>query len=193
MIIRNKFREKVPVKRTLPAKSSYEDYRSDLRQDFFERCGYCNDPDHFRGDYHIDHFAPQASFDHLTNEYSNLIYSCPVCNMAKGCDWVTDTCDVSCTETEGYINPCDSGYDDNFERDEYGEIVTCSPVAEYMYMRLKFYLPRHAIYWNLYRVQNMVKELEKLASKYPSNKEIQDCKIKLLEHLSRFIDQMISL
>lgn len=188
-----KFREKFPVKRDLPVKSNYEDYRGDLRQDFFERCGYCDDPDHFRGGYHIDHFAPQVDFGHLTNDYSNLIYSCPVCNMAKGRDWVTDSCDISCTDSEGYINPCEETYDNNFERDEFGEIVALTPVAEYMYLRLKFYLPRHSIYWNLYRIDDMIQKLTQLVDKYPENQELQKCKQKLQDHFSRYFNQMRSL
>ena len=193
MTIQYKFRDKIPTKRALPNKSSYEEYRDDLRQDFFERCGYCNDPDHFRGDYHIDHFAPQAAFLHLANDYNNLIYSCPTCNMAKGRDWVTDSCDVSYTETEGYINPCLPLYDESFIRDEFGEIVAKSSVAGYMHLRLKFYLPRHAIYWNLYRLDDMIQKLTALVDKYPNNQELQECKRKLQDHFSRYFSQMRSL
>jgi uncharacterized protein (TIGR02646 family) len=193
MKISYKFRDKIPIKRNLPAKSHYRDYRNDLRLDFFKRCGYCNDPDDFRDDYHIDHFAPQADFKHLAHEYRNLVYSCPTCNTAKGRDWVTDSCDISYTSTKGYLNPCESVYDDGFTRDEFGEIVALSPVARYMYLKLKFYLPRHAIYWNLYRIQQLINKLNRIAEKYPNNKEIQDCRSKLNEHFFKFFNRMTNL
>ena len=80
-----------PVRSNVTKRAKYQLYKEDLRRDFKERCGYCDDPDEFSGGsrgYHIDHFAPKSIFPELKTEYSNLVYSCSYCNIAKSDKWI---------------------------------------------------------------------------------------------------------
>lgn len=85
-----KFRDNKPQRRkTVVLKSNYRDYRSELREDFNCRCGYCNDPDIPRKEYfEIDHFVPQKIMGvKNANDYQNLVYACHSCNNAKRANW----------------------------------------------------------------------------------------------------------
>ncbi len=51
-----------------------------LKIDFFKKCYLCEEVTrHFE----VEHFYPQISHPQLTNEYSNLFYSCQKCNKIK--------------------------------------------------------------------------------------------------------------
>jgi hypothetical protein len=142
---------------------NYRYYKEYLKSDFNDRCGYCDTWDEwFRGSdfYQIDHFAPQSRFDSLESEYSNLVYSCPYCNRAKGDDWVTpDNPNISHNGEIGYIDLCDVEYDQLFYRLENGEIKAHTSIGEYMYNKLKFYLTRHKVIWNLTRLYMLCNKL----------------------------------
>ncbi|MFW8696104.1 HNH endonuclease, partial [Mesorhizobium japonicum] len=73
------------------------------------KCGYCDTPDYYSGGrtgFHIDHFAPKSKFDLLKNEYNNLVYCCPICNLGKSDDWPGDNPNTSFMGDIGYIDPC---------------------------------------------------------------------------------------
>ncbi|EIM35490.1 hypothetical protein PGS1_14166, partial [Enterobacter cloacae subsp. cloacae GS1] len=98
--------------------------------------------------FHIDHFAPKSKFKHLENEYSNLVYSCPTCNIAKSNDWCGPTENERIFNNVGYIEPCDEVYATSFYRDSSGKIKyqEGNLAAKYMYHKLKFGLKRHEIF-----------------------------------------------
>ena len=78
---------------------SYESYRDWLRDEFVFRCVYCLHREQWydRGaTFHIDHFIPVATDPGMTLEYTNLLYACGTCNIAK-CDvlGVPDPCSVA--------------------------------------------------------------------------------------------------
>jgi len=145
----------LPVHRIKPCRSddvkprkNYRGYKAQLREDFNKSCGYCGDDDSFLGcqrGFHIDHFAPKNSFSHLEVEYSNLVYACPFCNLAKGDDWPSDNAEVNIVDGKGYINPCDDSFDDHLRRNEGGQIIAKSEIGQYMYTKLKLYLLRHRL------------------------------------------------
>ena len=76
------FRLKEPKRRdNIEIKSDYHDYKDDLKQDFNNRCGYCDSKPFGIAPYEIDHFVPQKLPNKkissiAPNEYSNLVYSC---------------------------------------------------------------------------------------------------------------------
>ncbi len=77
------FREKIPKRRTdIANKSRYQDYKSELRKDFNERCGYCNDSERFKNTYYeIDHFIPKILLKkNEYADYTNLVFYCRYCN-----------------------------------------------------------------------------------------------------------------
>ena len=64
----------------------YESYRDWLRDEFTFRCVYCLQREQWyprRGAYHIEHFIPISSDDSGKCLYSNLLYACASCNLAK--------------------------------------------------------------------------------------------------------------
>ena len=144
------FRYHTPVRSDVGERSKYQLYKKELRRDFKERCGYCDDPDKFFGGirgYHIDHFAPKSKFPELEIEYSNLVYSCPLCNRAKYNTWLGNDSTVSHNGSEGFIDPCDEEYECHLGRDGEGRILGGSELGRYMVEKLSLYLLRHAFIW----------------------------------------------
>lgn len=151
------------------AKTNYRSYKKELRDDFNKRCGYCDDSDFLCGGrrgFHIDHFKPKSKFEHLENDYGNLVYSCPYCNWAKSDDWPSDDEKQNVIGDKGYVDPCDSDYERHFERHANGRIRPKTELGKYMFKKLKLGLRRHQLAW------------------------IRDCLDKLLEELSGCLDGM---
>lgn len=140
-------------KRTAQSKlSKYNLYKEALSKDFFCCCGYCGTHHVYYGSgkcLHIDHFAPKSKFKYLENEYSNLVYSCPTCNIAKSNDWCGNNENEFIRNGIGYIEPCDIQYSEAFYRDSSGKIryKEDNSAAKYMFDKLKFGLRRHEIFW----------------------------------------------
>jgi hypothetical protein len=67
-------------------RSNYQDYRPELRANFWFSCAYCTLTEvESRGvGFQIDHYVPIASDATLQNVYGNLMYSCAPCNRNKG-------------------------------------------------------------------------------------------------------------
>jgi len=63
----------------------YDEYRQDLRRDFWFSCCYCwiTEVEAQGIDFEIDHYLPQRFHRDLENVYTNLMYSCSVCNRRK--------------------------------------------------------------------------------------------------------------
>lgn len=157
------FREITPVRTCKRRYRDYGSYKKFLRQDFLKRCGYCNDLDYICGGvngFHIDHFRPKVPFDHLKNDYSNLVYACPYCNNAKSNDWPSGDAGVSVMEDgRGYLDPCDEGFGDHFERYDHGLIRPKTAVGQYMFIKLKLGLRRHQLAWMLEQLEKKIDEL----------------------------------
>lgn len=149
------FRDKCPTNTCTKTFSNYRSYKFPwLRNDYHERCGYCNDHDSWSGGrrgMQIDHFAPKKKFRALENIYDNLVYSCFYCNNSKSDDWVTKKPNqpISRLGTTGYIHPRETNYDSAFKRDNKGNIQPQSDVARYMYKELCLGLKRHSLIFRL--------------------------------------------
>lgn len=150
------------VQKTKPSRtctktySDYSRFRPYLRDDFNQRCGYCDDPDNHYGQemsYHIDHFKPKSEFPDLKTNYNNLVYSCPYCNRAKSNKW---------KDIEGFIDPCESEYDKHLERSPKGEIIYRTDRGEYIATNLKLYLKRHRLIWTLGILEGQKQQLNKI-------------------------------
>lgn len=173
------FRSKVPTRTCIEKHSGangYRKYKKSLKKDFNSRCGYCDVEDKWLGGkriYHVDHFAPKR-FSHLINEYSNLIYSCPYCNVAKSDDWASDDPQENICNNIGYIDPCSEDYDTLFYRDDEGNIIACdNGVAKYMHANLKLYAKRHSVIWNLQMLEKLKKELQSQSTNFIKNEELK--------------------
>lgn len=69
----------------------YQQYKSDLRREFENKCVYCRMPDVLKGyeSFGVDHYRPKRHFPLLSTVYSNLFYCCNACNSRKGEYWPT--------------------------------------------------------------------------------------------------------
>lgn len=171
-----KFREKVPKHRRnrKPCKH-YSSYKKTLGEDFYLRCGYCNDLDKNRiRSYVIDHFVPQKpdGFIHNipANRYKNLVYACSWCNRAKSNIWPTKNAKLHNDGKVGFILPTTKAYSDLFERDLNGTITlkNNTPLAKYIYDTLNLGLPLHSLNW---KFERMLLQEDKLKVLYNTSKD----------------------
>ncbi|MDU8456213.1 HNH endonuclease [Pseudomonas syringae group sp. J254-4] len=158
-------------------KTRYSLYKLELREDFISKCGYCDTPDYYSGGkrgFHIDHFAPKSKFHALKNEYSNLVYCCPTCNIGKSDDWPGESSDTSYIGEVGYVDPCHPDYHNHLARGGDGAILPLTPLGAYIHKKLKFSLRRRQICWLMERMEHQLIELAKIAAK--SEGESQEVK-----------------
>jgi 5-methylcytosine-specific restriction endonuclease McrA len=168
------FRKKTPKRRTVTKKvSRYTEHKDNLREDFDKRCGYCNDPDFFKNaNFEIDHFIPKKflkekfpmteEYKIKEQEYFNLVYSCRLCNNAKGEEWPTKSLEIHHKDNTGFIDPCESEYDKQFERNENGEIISLTKLGDWIHKTLKLWKPEHSIIWHLDELKQSIDEIEKI-------------------------------
>lgn len=166
------FRKRTPTRRT--DFTQKKGRKEALREDFNRRCGYCDDPDSYQNAYYeIDHFVPKKHLKTISeNDYRNLVYACRHCNNAKGDKWPTKDEKKHNNGQEGFIDPCSQTYDEQFERNSRGEIRGMTMLGKYMYKELKLYLTRHAVIWNLERIDAHIQGIENLSGMTPQLKEM---------------------
>lgn len=75
----------VVVRSEVPQKSKYGAYREDLRVDFWFSCAYCTttEVEALAVSFEIDHYVPWTLDESLKHTYSNLMWSCQICNGKK--------------------------------------------------------------------------------------------------------------
>ena len=139
----NKVQKKKPTRTCTRTYSHYRSFKPYLRDDFNQRCGYCDDQDCYAGGTrgcHIDHFKPHSikEFKSLKESYSNLVYSCPYCNGVKSNKW---------KDTNGFVDPCENEYDNHLKRNDIGEIIYETDQGQYIYLNLNLGLKRHELLW----------------------------------------------
>jgi hypothetical protein len=153
-----------------------------LREDFCGHCAYCGDSDFFYGlgkGFHIDHFAPKSLFGtSATNKYSNYVYSCPSCNVAKSNTWIGKTIQENIVGDEGFADPCSSDYEKYLYRDSHGSIHAVTKIGDYMVNNLKLFLPTHQAFYELEEIEILLK---RMSSDYVSGLIPVSCEMKFLE------------
>lgn len=146
----HKIQRQKPVRVCSKSYTDYRRFKPYIAVDFNNRCGYCDSHDRFFGgnkNFQIDHFRPHSlpAFASLKHEYSNLVYSCQSCNNAKSNKW---------NDIDGFIDPCDSAYDNTIFRDDNGKIKhNGTTQGEYIYTNLNFFLQRHELLWCIERLE----------------------------------------
>lgn len=159
------FRKITPIRSvSVPQYATYNKYKSLLREDFHERCGYCGDHDFFRETYYeVDHFVPK---DYLKNisltAYSNLVYSCRLCNNYKRKKWPSKDENIHNDGLHGFIDPCDPTYAEQFERLTDGTIYPKTVIGNWMWTALNFGNPAHRIKYKLEEIKILLSEIDKL-------------------------------
>jgi hypothetical protein len=161
------FREIAPVRTCVKTYKNYRSYKLFLISDFNERCGYCHSSHTWYGGYrsfHVDHFAPKDKFAHLETAYSNLVYTCPFCNIAKSNKWPSLDATKSVVNDEGFLDPCNVDYNIHFHRSGDGYISGITATGKYIVKTLFLNLERHAVTWQLSRLQNLINKYHTLLS-----------------------------
>ncbi|UTW67727.1 HNH endonuclease [bacterium SCSIO 12643] len=179
------FREHTPKRRNITTDvSAYGKHRDDLKLDYQNRCGYCNDIDTWRFVwFEIDHFVPKKYLKTISEtDYSNLVYSCRSCNNAKRAKWPTGDENKHNESNKGFIDPCDDGYNNQFERLKTGSIRPKTELGEWMYNAMKLYKPQHEIIWNIDLLDQLIEEIETLLDASPNS----DIENRLLEAYREF-------
>jgi len=187
------FREHTPKRRdNAPDVLEHGEHRKRLKEDFVNRCGYCNDIDTWRFIwFEIDHFVPQK---HLVNikstDYNNLVYSCRSCNNSKRAKWPTGNEKLHNKNNIGFIDPCDDSFNDQFNREHSGRIIPITAIGKWMYNALKLYKPQHEIIWNIEQLHLLIVELREVVKDYPNN---YDLKNRLIELYNKYDEYLIDL
>lgn len=159
------FRNHTPKRSPITLKvSHYREHLEPLKIDYQGRCGYCNDIDIWRiAWFEIDHLVPKKYLVTIQDtDYSNLVYACRSCNNAKRAQWPTADEKIHNINDEGFIDPCNDDYNNQFSRLENGRIHPETRLGEWMYNKMKFYKPQHEIIWNIEQLDILIDESEAL-------------------------------
>lgn len=184
------FRTSYPVRRDIKTKvTSHSAHRDDLRKDFNQRCGYCDDRDYYKITYYeIDHFVPEDVMVTMSNTaYANLVYACRSCNNSKRAKWPSGDENVAILNEQGFIDPCDEEYAHQFERDEAGRIVPKTTLGRWMYVALKLSKPQHQIIHQLEILDSLIAQIENEVEKRP---ELEPALTELLKKYRRYIREL---
>lgn len=175
----NSLRDKDPKRRKIKNEGvKYTKYKHHLKADFNNCCGYCDDEDSWAGGFRvfqIDHFVPKKHLVKIKeNDYQNLVYSCFYCNNKKRADWPSGDEKIHNDGKKGYIDPCSKDYSKQFKRNDLGEIKPITSLGRYMFEKLNLYLRRHAVIWNLRKLDYRIKELNDYykKGKFKTNHEL---------------------
>lgn len=169
------FRNTTPSRRNITRKvSRYGDHKDDLKRDYLDRCGYCNSIDTWRFVwFEIDHFVPKKYLKKITEtDYFNLVYSCRSCNNAKRANWPSKDENIHNQNNEGFIDPCEDDYSNQFDRSISGRITPLTPLGRWMYNTLKLYKPQHEIIWKMEEVDNLIDEIELTLEENPGTGQV---------------------
>lgn len=132
--------------------ASHSSYKVFLREDFHQRCAYCNlKDDQITTYFEVDHFIPSEickeynRLDLLT-DYSNLIYSCKKCNVAKSNKYYGPK-NTNNLENKLFYDPVVIPYENIFFRNELGGIDSYDVKGRQMIVDLKLYRLSHNLVW----------------------------------------------
>lgn len=163
----NNLRDATPVqmgRKNPKAVKKHGEYKQELKEDYFSRCGYCNDSDHWTGGwrfYQLDHFVPKKYLKKISaTEYTNLVYSCFFCNNSKRAKWPSKDETVHHDGKTGFEHPGTAAYETHLERDKVGNIIAKTELGKYMIKAMKLELKRHGLIWNLEKLEIIIDNVE---------------------------------
>lgn len=162
---------------------NYKSYKKNLKKDFESKCAYCNVSDEqITTPFEVDHFVPSKICEEynrcdLITDYSNLIYSCKKCNLAKS-DLYNGSKIPEELSNDRFYNPVDVDFNNIFYRNIIGGIDSQDIKGRNMIVDLKLYRVFHNYAWiseELFRVRS---EIDAKIDKIPAENEKR---MKLLE------------
>lgn len=176
------FRKNKPHRTSTSTQTKHRLFLDELRNDFHQRCGYCDLHDSqmwWKEQFEVDHFIPQSVDETKKLDYSNLVYSCRLCNRFKS-DKYSDV--EPC-----FIDPEDSRYWELFTYDKDMKFLPNldNENSKYIFRELKFYL------W-LRQKLNILNEFNYIENKLS---EIQDTNpdiLKLYQKIANFRQKLYS-
>lgn len=164
MKIKN-FRKHTITRSTPPSKTKYADYKPYLKKDFCGRCAYCNLLDEsITTPFEVDHFIPRAVFKDtrmdLDTDYTNLVYSCKKCNIAKR-DQFSGDIGAAKPTNELFYDPVLTDYNSVFYRNHFGAIDSDDAKGRRTIKNLKLYRPIHILAWLCEEIYETAEKLER--------------------------------
>lgn len=157
----------------------YQDAREILQEDFSDMCGYCGKNCKIMYEkFHIDHFVPRSLDSDRENDYYNLVFACPKCNLSKAKKWPTEDKAKPHDGKKGFIDPVSEEFDKNVIRNDEGYIVGNTVLGKYICKELRFDIRRTDIFWKLDKLIKQQERLEKLAEKGILQEDEKDFYIK---------------
>ena len=108
-------------------------YKDCLRVDFECRCAYCliHERDYQTHEsFQIDHFKPRSRFPQLERTYSNLYYSCQLCNKRsrKGDRWPTPE---EISDGFRFVDPCAEDWEKHILFQRTGPVTAVTTAGQY--------------------------------------------------------------
>lgn len=128
--------------KNFPDKGTYRDWKSQLSLEGNNQCVYCSIHEaRFGGErnFHVEHFRPKSKFPDLEDDYTNLFFSCSICNIFKGSDWPSEPCDKY--NLAAYIDPAKHNYNSIFNIENY-KVISNYTSSKYMIERLYLNRPQ---------------------------------------------------
>lgn len=168
----------------------YSDAKELLLADFQNSCGYYGkDCSIMHERFHIDHFVPVKIAPDRKEDYYNLVLACPKCNLVKSGKWPTMNKDIAHDESRGFIDPASEEYDQHIERDARGYIQGKTLLGKNMCENLNFHIRRTDLYWKIYHLYQIQKQLEYLFDEKKLDEVEKDFYIESNKLLKRYIDE----
>lgn len=169
--------EKISRRIKVKSYSDYHKYKTILKEDFKHICGYCGkNALIFKEDFQIDHFVPKKVDKSRINDYSNLVFSCRVCNRRKWDFWPTNDRTKPNDGKEGFVDPVTDEFQTHLSRDSNGDIVANTDVGKYMFDIFKFNVRPIRMTWQVMELYKKERELAKKIESKNGDGEFEDYK-----------------
>lgn len=143
--------------------NNYQNYRTSLKEDFKDICGYCGKTEMVsRRGFEIDHFVPIDTDETRKTDYGNLVYSCFTCNRKKSKKWPTNNPICPHDGREGFVDPTNVDFDNHLGRETNGRIEFYTQVGSYMIEAFKFNTRPTATVWKTMELMKRKCQLREL-------------------------------
>ncbi len=103
---------------------------------------------------------------------------------------LTGTGEYSVVDGKGYVDPCDSDFDNHFARYDDGRICPQTDVGNYMFQKLKLGLRRHSLAWRYEQLEdtfnNLRNEVENFSGPTPIKEQLMNYRLKVVEEYFKY-------
>ena len=174
----------------VPHQSDCQKYKTDIRTDFQNICGYCGKHEMVtHKNMELDHFVPENIDPIRKSDYSNLVYSCFTCNRKKLGKWPTGDGRRPHNEYEGFVDPATSDYDKHLGRKEDGELEYYTEVGKYMHKTaFKFDIRPTKEIWKASKLCERIEKLGRSENRISSVKKSECAEVLLdLFNLQKYL------